>query len=260
MKLKVNKACGLDKMSARLLKDAAEVIANPLTLLINKSLESGCFPATWKSAKVTALFKSGDRSLKDNYRPISILPTISKIIEKLAHNQLYNYLEDNKLLTKAQYGFRHKTSTTSALIKFTDNILNNMDNGKLSGVIFLDLKKAFDTVNHDILIKKLQKLGVSGSTLQWFNSYLRGRTQRTVCGNEISEIKRISIGVPQGSILGPLLFLVYINDVQNVTKHTSLTLFADDMALSYASTCSSDIQNKLNADLQSIAIWLMTIS
>ena len=249
--LKTNKAYGLDKISARLLKDAADVISHSLTLLINKSFE-GCFPATWKSAKVTALFKGGNQSSKDNYRPISILPTISKIIEKAAHSQLYDYLEENNLLTNAQYGFRHKRSTTSALINFTDNLLDKMD----KGVVFLDMKKAFDTVNHDILIKKVKLLGVFGTTLQWFNSYLRGRMQRIVCGNEMSCSAKVSIGVPQGSILGPLLFLVYINGIHEVTRHTTMTMFADDMAISYSSKCASDLQNKLNTDLGCIATWL----
>lgn len=254
--LKTNKACGLDKISARLLKDAAEVISHSLTLLINKSFEEGCFPATWKSAKVTALFKGGDQSSKDNYRPISILPTISKIIEKAAHTQLYGYLEGNNLLTNAQYGFRHKLSTASALINFTDTLLDKMDKGQTTGVVFLDMKKAFDTVNHDILIKKLKFLDVFGTTLQWFNSYLRGRMQRAVCGNEMSCSAKVSIGVPQGSILGPLLFLVYINGIHEVTRHTTMTMFADDMAISYSSNCASDLQNKLNTDLGSIATWL----
>lgn len=128
--LKTNKACGLDKISARLLKDAAEVISHPLTLLINKSFEEGCFPATWKSAKVTALFKSGDQSSKDNYRPISILPTISKIIEKAAHTQLYGYLEGNNLLTNAQYGFSYNNDNVSddMAISYSSNCASDLQN------------------------------------------------------------------------------------------------------------------------------------
>ena len=173
-KLKPNKAVGLDKISARLLKDGCHVISPPLASLINKSIEDVVFPKIWKSAKVTALFKGGDKLIKDNYRPISILPSVSKIIERAVHLQLSTYLEQNKLISSCQFGFRLGKSTTTALINFTDHILSKMDDGKVTGVIFLDLKKAFDTVNHELLITKLKNLGVSGKSLAWFNSYLIG--------------------------------------------------------------------------------------
>ena len=172
-KLKPNKAVGLDKISARLLKDDCHVISPPLASLINKSIEDSVFPKIWKSAKVTALFKGGDKLIKDNYRPISILPNVSKIFERAGHLQLSMYLEQNKLILSCQFGFRLRKSTTTALINFTDHILSKMDDGKVTGVIFLDLKKAFDTVNHE-LIRKLKNLGVLGKSLAWFNSYLIG--------------------------------------------------------------------------------------
>ena len=178
-KLQPNKAVGLDKLSARLLKDGSRVISPVLTSLINKSIKDGVFPKLWKSAKVSALFKGGDKQLKDNYRPISILPTVSKIMERAVHLQLSTYLEHNKLISSCQFGFRLGKSTSTALLNFTDHILSNMDNGKVTGAIFLDLK-AFDTVNHEILMRKLKNLGVSGKSLSWFNSYLTGRSQRTV--------------------------------------------------------------------------------
>ena len=164
------------------------------------------------------------------YQPISILPTISKIIERSAHVQLCSYLEENKLLSQSQFGFPQKRSTSTALITFTDQILESMDKGYVTGAVFLDLRKAFDTVDHVLLINKLKGLGVAGKSLAWFRSYLSGRTQQKMCENELSPPAKITVGVPQGNILGPLLFLVYINGIQSVLKHSRMTMFADDLA------------------------------
>ena len=212
---KSNKAVGLDKLSARLLKDASDVTAPILTGLINKSFTGGVFPGVWKCAKDTALFKDGDKSLKDNYRPMSTLPTISKIIERSAHIQLSSFLEENRLLSQSQFGFRLKRSTSTALIAFTDQVVESMDKGCLTETVFLDLRKAFDTVEHLLLINKLKSLGVAGKSWEWFRSYLSGRVQQTICVNAFSPPAKITMGVPQGSILGPLLFLVYINGIQS---------------------------------------------
>ena len=167
----------------RLLKYASDVIAPILTGLINKSFTDGVFPGVWKCAKVIALFKDGDKSLKDNYRPISILPTISKIIERSAHIQLSSFPEENKLLSQSQFGFRLKRSTSTALIAFTDQVLESMDKGCVTGTVFLDLRKAFDTVDHLLLINKLKSLGVAGKSLEWFRSYLSCRFHQTMCVN-----------------------------------------------------------------------------
>lgn len=152
------------------------------------------------------LFKSGDRSDCNNHRPISILPTFGKIIERAIHSQFYEYLHQNKLLSIRQFGFRHNRSTTSALLQFTDELLMNMDRCKVCGVIYLDLKKAVDTVNRAILLQKLKWLGVSPRSLQWCQSYLNHRTQKTVVKNCYSNQCKVSIDVPQRSVLGPLYF------------------------------------------------------
>ena len=192
----------------------------------------------------------------DNYRPISVLPTVSKVIERAAHKQLYTFLESHQLLVRNQFGFHRGRSTPLALTQFTDEMLTNMDNGLLNGVIFLDLKKAFDTADHTILIHKLKALGVSGTSLAWFQSYLTSRFQRTIIGQATSCNRCVSIGVPQGCILGQLLFSIYINDLPTCLKHTSVTLFADDTALYCSEKSSTDLQQMLNEDLASVVEWL----
>ena len=239
-----------------MLKDVFNVIAPILTGLINKSFTDGVFPGVWKCAKVTALFKDGDKSLKDNYRPISILPTISKIIERSAHIQLSSFLEENRLLSQSQFGFRLKRSTSTALIAFTDQVVESMDKGCATGTVFLDLRKAFDTVDHLLLNNKLKSPGIAGKSLEWFNSYLSGRVQQTMCVNALSPPAKITMGVPQDSILGPLLFLVYINGIQSELQHSKITMFADDMAFYCHENSPTNLQSKLNADLAAITSWL----
>ena len=151
--------------------------------LFNQSLVTRTFPSLWKFGKVSALFKKGDRCDPNNYRPITVLPTLSKILEKAVHNQLYYFLNDNKIITSKQFGFRPKLSTNTALTHFTDNVLLNMDSGRLTGAVFLDLSKAFDTVDHNLLLHKLKSVGLSEDTVNWFQSYLANRKQRTSVGD-----------------------------------------------------------------------------
>ena len=256
LSLKTNKAIGLDNISARLLKCGAHEICPSVTKLLNLSIRSGKFPEIWKCSKVTALFKSGERTNATNYRPISILPTLSKILEKVVHWQFYQFLNSHNLLSNKQFGFRPKLSTTAALCSFADEVLLNMEQGNLCGAVFLDLTKAFDTVDHCILLSKLSAIGVSPSSLKWFESYLSHRKQRTCCGNDLSEALPVTIGVPQGSILGPLLFLVYINNLPDVIKNSQVTLYADDTVLYSFSKDPRLLEQKLNEDLLRVAHWL----
>ncbi len=255
-KLKTNKAIGLDKISAKLLKDASEVIAPSIQKLINMSITQCCFPDLWKSAKITAIFKSGNPQDCDNYRPISILPTLSKILERAVKSQLYNYLEENSLLYSQQSGFRSRRSTSTALLQMTDTLLNNMDKRQVTGVVYLDLKKAFDTVNRSLLLRKLGAYGVDDRCVKWFRSYLTHRTQCTTIG-EVSSTKRsVPVGVPQGTVLGPLLFLIYVNDITECLKNTQASLFADDTMVYCSGSTRNELQENLNGDLSRIKKWL----
>lgn len=184
------------------------------------------------------------------------MPTLSKILEKAVHSQLYQYLATNDLLTKKQFGFRKGFSTESALTNFADEVLLNMEQGKLCGAVFLDLKKAFDTVDHGILLSKLSSIGLSENSLQWFQSYITGRKQRTCCENELSSELPVTHGVPQGSILGPLLFVVYINDLPNVLESCCASLYADDTVIYCYGSSSQELSEKLNQDLLTVAKWL----
>ena len=254
--LKTNKAIGLDKISARLLKCASCSISKSVTRLLNLSIKNNNFPKIWKCAKVTALFKSGERSNPTNYRPISVLPTLNKILERTVHSQLYSHLITNNLITSKQFGFRQRYSTITALTNFADETLSNMECGRLCGAVFLDLSKAFDTVDHSILLHKLKAMGVSSSTVGWFESYLSNRMQQTSCGSELSDALPLTFGVPQGSILGPLLFLVYINDLPSITNKCNVSLYADDTVLYCCASDVNDLEKNLNEDLFKLAIWL----
>ena len=164
--------------------------------MFNQSLKSSTFPRICKEGKVTSIFKSGDRTNMSNYRPITVLPILSKILERFVHTQIYNYLTENKILSLNQFGFRPKLSTSTTLAFFTDNILENADNGLVTASIFLDFSKAFDTVDHVILSRKLKSIGLDDNSLNWFKSYLTNRQQKTSINDTLSSSLPVSVGVP----------------------------------------------------------------
>ena len=209
---------GHDGISLKLLKFLAPALVKPLTLIINQSSTTGIFPTKLKIAKVLPYFKKDDIMLMDNYRPISLLTSTSKVFEKVVFNQLYDYFQRNDLFYSSQYGFRKLHSTEFAALELTDRILKDIDDKNISLAIFMDLSKAFDTLNHQILLNKLNFYGISGIALEWFSSYLTGRQQFVEIDGVSSNSLTLSTGVPQGSILGPLLFLIYMNDIPNASK------------------------------------------
>ena len=227
-KLKQGKAAGMDGVPPDLIKQSCELIVRPLTHIFNSSFQNGVVPDQFKLAKTVPIYKKASKLDVGNYRPISLLSIFNKLLERLMHKRLYGYLTRSQLLNDYQFGFRRNHSTILALIEITDRIRDELDSGNTGLAIYLDLSKAFDLVNHKILLHKAKHLGIRGPPQHWLSSYLSERKQQTVVDGVISDSLDLPIGVPQGSILGPLLFLIYVNDIAISLDHTSLRLFADD--------------------------------
>ena len=249
---KSSKAAGFDSLPARIIKDIASEIAAPLTFLINISLESGIFPTAEKLAKINPVFKSGERTNVDNYRPISVLNILSKTVERVVYNQLSEYLESNNLLSDNQYGFRRKRSTRDAVTKATDHIREQMDKGKVTGALFMDLRKAFDSVNHSCLLHKLPYYGMLGREVEWICSYLFHRSQIVTIDGVLSDREYITHGVPQGSILGPLLFVILINDLPLQLDYSEVLMYADDTMIYYTHKSLAEIEKCINSDAEKV--------
>ena len=250
------KSIGPHSIPIQFLKIVADIVAIPLCRIINYSFTQGIFPDMLKIAKVIALFKAGSTEELNNYRPISLLPVFDKIIEKLMHRQLYTFLDEHDILFKNQFGFRKKCSTAHSLIEITEKIKESIDSGKFGCGIFIDLKKAFDTVNHKILLQKLEHYGIRGTILKWFESYLSDRKQYVFYNGVSSDMKTVTCGVPQGSVLGPLLFLIYINDLPNISDKLQFFLFADDTNIYYESKDLKVLEKTVNEELKKLSLWL----
>ncbi|MEW8546213.1 MAG: reverse transcriptase family protein [Candidatus Thiodiazotropha sp.] len=252
--LQVSKASGPDLISPRLLKEGAEILATPLSVLFNFLITNEYFPIFWKDANVTPVDKKKDKSLPSNYRPISLLNQLSKVMERCVHKYVYNYINTNHLITTLQSGFIPGDSTTYQLLHTYHQFCEAVDSGKEVRVVFCDISKAFDRVWHKGLLHKLSCLGISGSLLNWFSSYLSNRRQRVVLNGICSGWTYIKAGVPQGSIMGPLLFLIYINDIVNEI-HSHIRLFADDTSLYIIVENPQIAATTLNTDLGTITRW-----
>lgn len=254
-----NKSTGLNAYSARMLKLVCNFIAPVLSDMINKSFVSGVFPDSLKGARVIPLYKGGDRTVLGNYRPVSILPLLSKVFEKIAYRQLYNYLQVKSVLTDQQFGFREGRTTVNAILSLLRYVYEELDNGKYVFSLFLDFRKAFDCVSHDILLSKLHHYGIRGVCLDWFKSYLSNRSQYVSLNGFSSNAVSVSTGVPQGSILGPLLFLVYINDIVSSSPFFQYILYADDSTLSHSFRREDvdAVARSINENLDVVNDWML---
>ena len=256
-KLPAGKAPGFDELSSFVIKQAKYSLAKPLADIFNKALTAGVFPDGLKMAQVIPVYKKGSKHDIENYRPISVLSTFSKLFEKLICTRLTSFICKHNILSESQFGFRRNRSTDLATSYVVNKLCNDIDHNHFSIGVFLDLSKAFDTVNHAILIRKLEYYGIRGVALDLFKSYLRDRCQYVLYNSVKSMERYITCGVPQGSVLGPLLFILYINDICNTSSNITFCLFADDTSLIYTDkNVDLAIQN-LNIELRKISTWLL---
>ena len=223
-----NSSAGCDGLSVSLIKKLQNSILAPLVHICNTSFSQGKFPNDMKVAKVIPIYKKGDSSLFSNYRPISVLPAFSKILEKLVYNRMMKFINKNNILNENQFGFREHRSTEMAILKFANMFYDASENNDTMFGIFLDFSHAFDSLSHEILLKKIYNYGFRGKAYDWINDYLSNRKQFVQYNNSHSNLGDILSGVPQGSILGPLLFLLYVNDIHDVSDILSCIQYADD--------------------------------
>lgn len=251
-KLDITKSVGPDNIHPLLLVNCARNFALPLSLLYNQSLKTGTFPDAWKQARVVPIYKSGKRECVANYRPVSILSTISKVFESMIHSVLYRHI--HKYLISDQYGFVKNRSTNTNLVLFASELMESVDQGFQVDAVYTDFSKAFDKVNHRILLRKLYTFGLSGNLLEWCDSYLKNRPSQVVIDGVQSTPFIALSGVPQGSVLGPLFFNIFINDIAKVIKHSKIYMFADDLKLT--KIVSSDEESKnLQKDIDGLQEW-----
>ena len=256
-KLSANKSNGINSISIRFLKIISKLVVPSLTNLINKSFKEGVFPNMFKIAKVIPIFKSGDKKDPNNYRPISIQPIIGKIIETIINDYLVSYLDENKLISDKQFGFRSKHSSIDALLSIQKSILKSIDEKKKVIVITLDLYKAFDSIDHKLLLLKLFTIGFDIIAIKWIYSYLTGRYQSVNSNKKFSNTRPIKLGVFQGSVLGPILFSIFINDLSSLGCKGDLFFFADDCTLIIKAKNFKELENYAKHDLSLINNWLI---
>lgn len=252
--LVTKKASGPDEVSHRMLKETSKSVCIPLRILFNRSLRESIYPSAWKIANVMPLFKKGEKDIPSNYRPISLISCIGKVMERVIFKHIYNYLHENNLIYKNQSGFLPGHSTVYQLIDIYNQICKAFDEKKSTCMVFCDIFKAFDRVWHKGLIFKLKQYGISGNLLNWLSHYLTNRNQKVFIGSSYSSTKFLNAGVPQGSVLGPLLFLIYVNDIAEPLL-SSTRLFADDSSLAVSSSDIRVIERTLNGDLHKILNW-----
>lgn len=253
--LRSSTSCGPDGINPRVGKATMEIIAPLLANIVNCSFVTGIVPDNIKIAKVIPIYKSGDKNKINNYRPISVLAYFSKFFEKIMYNRLMEYFIKENTISSEQFGFRRGRSTYMAILEMQDKISDSLDKNEFAMGVFFDLSKAFDTVNHTILLNKLEHYGIRGMAQQWLSNYLQDRTQYVLYEGYQSAHKTIRCGVPQGSILGPLLFLIYINDLPRTADESNFILFADDSNVFFTDKSIEKLQRKVNKELEVISTW-----
>ena len=253
--LKSKNSCGYDGISNRILKKICPGIVKALEIVFNKSIQEGEFPSNMKLAIVKPLFKGKSRTEIINYRPVSLLPVLSKILEKIVNVRIVKFLQRHKVFYEGQYGFRHGRSTTDTIIDFTGNILENFNKGHYTIALFLDMSKAFDSISHDTLLKKLEFYGIRGNVLSWFRSYLLNRSLKVRYREVLSTCHEMTYGTPQGSVLGPLLYIILANDLAKCLTFCGCVTFADDTTIFASGNNLRFLYKKVNADLKQLSNW-----
>ena len=253
--INVSKSSGLHNLSSFIVKEAFTVLVEVVTYLFNLSISSSKFPKAWKDALVIPIPKSGDLSKVQNFRPISLLPLPGKLLEKLVHKQLSEHLESKSLLTDVQHGFRKSHSTVHAVAQFTNYVNTKRDLGTPTLALYVDFRKAFDCVQYSVLLRKLAELGLNQGTLEWMESYLSDRRQRVLANDHLSPFQSIKQGVPQGSVLGPLFYIIYANDLEKYLKCCKIALYADDTVLYTANRNFGRSVELLQKDVNALGEW-----
>ncbi|CAB3997442.1 Hypothetical predicted protein [Paramuricea clavata] len=250
-----NKSTGLDGIPAYFIKSSIHSIAPIILRICNMSIENGVFPNMWKKARLIPIYKAETRTERNNYRPISILPILSKLLERHVANSYVKFLTENDILSSCQHGFRAHHSCESTLILICEHLLDNIEQGLINGIALIDLSKAFDLVDHRLLLQKLEQYGITPIALKWFKSYLNDRYQVVQIASSLSNPALIKSGVPQGSILGPILFLIFINDLPSYVGSSKPFLFADDSTLISSGSDLHELSVSLKSDMTSVSRW-----
>lgn len=262
--LKHKHSSGVDGISSITLKCVANYISLPLAHIFNHAIVQGLFPNSFKKAIITPLYKKGDRKTPGNYRPISLISSVSKVFEKILCARIQNYLTKHNVVSSSQFGFQKNKSAQDAIAELTGGVYASLDAGKCSACVFIDLAKAFDTVSHPLLLQSLEEIGVRGTPLKLFRSYLKDREQMVKVNGVLSDVRMIKYGVPQGTVLGPLLFILYVNNLFNLSTRGRIISFADDTAIYFEADSWEELRRDISSDMELIGRWfnsrLLTIN